>query len=428
MKMRKIVLILIVALFATSLLIAGGQQDMEGKTVVKFWRHQSPNFNKGYDILAEDYMAANPDIAIVFEDFDYDTYVQTLQTAFPSGTEADVMSMFGNWVFTYSDRLAEVPASLVSPDQIDDLFVASTAGGYVVDGKMYGIPQETNIEYGAVLVNTAIAKEVGADVSGFDNWDDFIIEMKKMTLIEEGIMNRAGYAFSFSDGIAYSLLSLINQFGGSHINAAGDAFTFDSAETRSALKLMKRFVDEGLEDPLLFNEESNWVGDGLFNEVIGAGLVGPWVVGDYAGDFPELVKVMKYVAMPSVSDTPAYTAAAGWGLTVSANSEVSDAAWDVVNYFTLNAENALIWNTASGTIPALNANLTGTAKEELLSAVPYIEPFINILPYGKYQQHMPDSDLIVYDIIQNYVLQYLQGNMSLEDTVSGIQSDSQGTF
>lgn len=430
MKLNKLLTLLIVLAAISLPVFAGGgsEADMEGKTVVRFWRHHAPAFNDTYDALAEEYMAANPDVAIVFEDFDYDTYIQTLQTAFPAGTEADIMGMFGTWVKSYSGRLAEVPASLVTADEVEDLFVPSTVGGYVVDGKLYGVPLETNIEYGAVLVNTEIAAASGADVSGFDDWGDFITEMKKMTEYDGNVMMRAGYGFAHSDGIAYTFLSLINQLGGSHMNAAGTAFNFDTPEAREALELMIRFVDEGLVDPVLFNDEENWAGDGYFTEVISSVVIGPWVIGDYSGDFPEVAEVSEYVALPSISADPEFTAASGWGLTVSANSEVSEAAWDVVEYFSLNAENALNFNINSGTIPALLVNIDGSARDKLLAEVPFLEAWLEILPYGTYQGHMPDSDLVVYDILYNNVLQALQGNVSVDEAVKTIQADCQETL
>jgi len=430
MKLNRFAVLIVVLTVFCLPLFAGGSSDAElgGKTVVKFWRHYAPAFNTTYDALAEDYMAANPDVAIVFEDFDYDTYIQTLQTAFPSGTEADVMSMFGTWINSYSGRLAEVPSDLITVSEAEKMFTPSTLGGYLVGGKLFGIPLETNIEYGAVLVNTEIAESTGADISGFDNWDDFITEMKKMTIMDGDVMIRAGYGFAHSDGIAYTFLSLIKQLGGSHMNAAGTAFTFDTPEAHQALALMMRFVDEGLVDPLLFNDEENWAGDGYFTEVISSVVIGPWVIGDYAEDFPEVAAVSEYVPLPSLSSEPEFVAASGWGLTVSANSEVSDAAWDVVDYFALNAENALQFNINSGTIPALLGNTEGAAKDKLLTEVPYLEAFLGLLPYGSYQGHMPDSDLVVYDILYNNVIQALQGNISIDEAVTTIQAQCQETL
>ena len=431
MKLTRVVgLVAIVVLTAVPLFAAGSSEGpSEEQTAVTFWRIHAPAFNVMLDEMAADYMADNPDVYIQFEDFDYDTYIQTLQTAFPSGTEADLIEMFGTWVASYSARLAKVPTSLMSASKARESFVPSTLGGYLVDGGLYGIPFETNIEYGAVLVNTALADSLGVDYQGgWNDWDDFITEMKKLVEVEDGVMMRAGYGFAHSDGIAYHFLSLIRQYGGNHMNASGSAFTFNTPEARQALQLMKRLVDEGLVDPLLFNDEENWAGDGYFSEVIGAVGIGPWVIPDYEPDFPEIAAASEYIPMPYIGDSPVFTAASGWGLTVSANSDVADTAWDIIEYLSVNAENALRFNIGSATLPALKANLEGNAANQLVAAIPYMKAFTEILPFGQYQGHMPDSDLIVYDILYNNVLQYLQGNISIDEALEAIQSQSQETM
>ena len=130
-------------------------------------------------------MADNPDVAISFETFDYDTYIQTLQTALPAGTEADILQMFGSWVCSYADggNLAATPEDVLSVARTEDAIFAAQLAGYVCDGTLYGVPQEFNIEYGATLVNTAIAEEAGlGDIAaGWESWDDFIADAKEMT-------------------------------------------------------------------------------------------------------------------------------------------------------------------------------------------------------------------------------------------------------
>lgn len=109
-------------------------------------------------------MGMHPEVEIVFETFDYDTYIQTLQTVLPAKTEADVLQMFGSWVCSYAEggNLAEMPAGVISMDDAKAKLLGAPVGGYICDGKLYGVPQEFNIEYGAVLFNTAIAEEMGA--------------------------------------------------------------------------------------------------------------------------------------------------------------------------------------------------------------------------------------------------------------------------
>jgi ABC-type glycerol-3-phosphate transport system substrate-binding protein len=127
-------------------------------------------------------------------------------------------------------------------------------------------------------------------------------------------------------------------------------------EGKQALELMKRMVDEGIVDPVLFNDESNWVGDCHFEEACAMGIVGPWAIADYSGDFPEVADQTIYAPLPSLGAEPTFVADSGWGLTVSNSSDVQDVAWDFIKFVTMNEENALGWNIGSGTLPALKAN------------------------------------------------------------------------
>ena len=55
------------------------------------------------------YEAAHPNVDIQLENFDYELYLQTLQTAMPAGEEADILQLFGTWTSQYYERLAPVP-------------------------------------------------------------------------------------------------------------------------------------------------------------------------------------------------------------------------------------------------------------------------------------------------------------------------------
>ena len=58
------------------------------------------------------------------------------------------------------------------------------------------------------------------------------------------------------------------------------------------------------------------MGDCFFTEQCAMGLVGPWVVPEYAADFPDVAAVTEYVALPTL-DNSEFAADSGWGLTVS---------------------------------------------------------------------------------------------------------------
>jgi multiple sugar transport system substrate-binding protein len=404
---------------------ASAPADSSGEPVtIRLWTHQNDAFNEGYQALADAYMAQNPNVTVDLETFDYDTYIQTLQTALPAGTEADVLQMFGSWVCSYADggNLAPVPESVISLTDAREAIFPAQIGGYICNDVLYGIPQEFNIEYGATLVNTAAAAEAGINdiTSGWANWDEFIADGKALAQSQDGVLTRAGYNFTGSDGLSATFYSLILQNGGQYLT--DDGFKVNTPEGKAALELMKRMVDEGLVDPVLYNDEANWVGDSFFDGSSAMGLVGPWVVPEYGSDYPEVIDVTQYVPLPSAGENR-LVAASGWGLTVSESSPAQDVAWDFVKFATLDPANAVQFNLASGTLPALVANASGAAADELVAAFPHFGPFLQVMPHAEYEGAFPDRDLVWYEITYPRILNFLQGNSTLEETLETIERE-----
>jgi len=389
---------------------------------IRIWTHTNKSFNKAYQALADEYMAENPDVSISLETFEYDTYIQTLQTSLPAGTEADVLQMFGSWTCSYSSNLAPVPGDVATVDEARDEFFKGPLGGYVCDDELYGLPQESNVEYGATLVNTAMAEDAGVSLDGWDSYDDFKADAKAMTVTSGDKISRSGYHFTTNDGISYTFLSLILQNGGAYIAEDG-TFTFTTPEAKESLELMKSFVDEGIVDPVLFDDVSNWVGDCFFTEQCAMGLVGPWVVPEYAGDFPDVAAVTEYVALPTLENGE-FAADSGWGLTTSAASQEQDVAWDFISYVTQNADNALQWNLSTGTLPALKENVEGDARDQLVAEASYTEPFLDILADAQYLGSLPDRDRLFYKIIVPNVLEALSGKVTVDEALSAIDQEA----
>jgi multiple sugar transport system substrate-binding protein len=239
---------------------------------------------------------------------------------------------------------------------------------------------------------------------------------------EDGVITRAGYHFTTNDGMAYTFLSLILQNGGSYLADDG-SFTFQTPEAKASMELMKSFVTEGIIDPTLFTDTTNWVGDCYFTELCAMGLVGPWVVPEYAADFPDVAANTVYVPLPTL-DNPKFAADSGWGLTVSSDSPEQDLAWDFVSFVAANAENALSWNLATGTLPAMSANAEGAAKDQIVAKAPYMEPFLGILGNAQYLGSLSDRDRLFYKIIVPSVLDVLTDQATVDDALATIDQEA----
>jgi multiple sugar transport system substrate-binding protein len=408
----------------------GVAQPADGEApsgTIRVWTHTNEAFNDSLQALADDYVAANPNATIEFETFDYDTYVQTLQTSLPAGTEADVLQMFGTWTCGYASNLSTVPADIATVETVEALFFEAPIDGYTCSDQLYGFPMEFNIEYGAALVNTRIAEEAGVDVgAGFASWSEFTDAAVAMADGEPGALIRSGFHFTTNDGMSSMFLAGIVQQGGSYINAERTAFTFDTPEARATLAVMQGLIDAGANDPTTFGDTTNWVGDCYFEEACAMGLVGPWVIGDYQDDFPDVVETTQFVPLPLFDGAtePRFVADSGWGLTVAESSENQALAWDFVRFVALDPENALRWNTESGTIPALRGNAEGAAATDLVVNYPQFGPFLDILQYGQYVGDIPDRDLVYYDVIAPHVLAVLQGTETVDDALAAMEREA----
>ena len=170
-KKRTMWLFLIVLLVGVS--IAPFPASAQDAVTIRIWTHQNDAFTAGYQKLMDDYSAAHPNVTFNLETFDYPVYIQTLQTALPAGTEADILVMFGTWNCGYATggRLASVPDDVLTLDAAKDIYYSAPLDGFTCPDDngtptLYGLPEEFNIEYGAVLTNTEIAAEAGLDLPG----------------------------------------------------------------------------------------------------------------------------------------------------------------------------------------------------------------------------------------------------------------------
>ena len=390
---------------------------------ISVWMHQNLIMQDAMNELAEAYMEENEGVNISFESFSYDSYLQSLQTALPSNNEADIMQLFGSWACSFESHLATVPEDMLTVEQAQEDFFESSIAGYICDDKLVGIPQESNIEFGAVLINRLHLSRAGLAKPDWPTWDAVRKSARALTQRQNDYVLRAGLHYTSMDQIGFSLLSLIKQQGGTYQLEDG-TFTFDTEEARIALELLKTFVDDGTIDPVLFNGNQNWVGDCIYTESCAMGIIGQWVIGEYREYYPELSKELYYLPLPYLGDEQHVVTDSGWGMTVSENSEHQDVAWDFIEFVGLNLDNALRFNIVSNTIPALKVNITGDAQKQLYDLYPYFDTIIELLPYTSYIGYTTDRDLLLYEIIYPNVMAVLQDLQSIDDALAIIEREA----
>jgi multiple sugar transport system substrate-binding protein len=406
---------------------AAAPADAEEPVTLRFWVHQNVAFEAGYQDLIDAYMAQHPNVTIQMETFEYNTYVQTLQTTLPLGEEADVLQMFGAWTNMYADRLAPVPDSVMSIDEAKDKFYMAPLGGFMYNGNLYGLPQEFNTEYGGVLVNKTMFE--AADLTYPPDWktmDDVLTIGQQLTKFDNDTMTVSGFDFSSQDPIVFWFLAGIRQRGGDYWNADHTQFTFDTPEAKATLEYMLKAVQEyKVVDPVVFNEETNWVGTAFFTGQAAIAYVGPWAVATGKTDFPDFADEYDYFTLPYEGDAPKFVTGGGWGLSVSPNSDHQDVAWDFVKFVTDNADNAVKWNIASFTLPALKEVV---GRPEIEATMPFLSRLQDQLSYGEFMGHWPDRNKVTGQSIFPHIMNVLQGIETVDDALVAINNEANATF
>ncbi|MFM7677617.1 MAG: ABC transporter substrate-binding protein, partial [Roseiflexaceae bacterium] len=280
----KLVWLILILMLVGCSASAPAAQDAAGgeKVTIRMWSHQNSAFNKVNQELIDQFMKENPNIEVKYETFPYDQFIQTLQTSMPAGTEADVIEMFGSWVCNYAEggRLQEAPAEVMSYAEAEQIYFKAPLDGYYCDGKLYGMPNEFNLEYGGALVNPALYEKAGIPFPpAYKDYNALITDAKKMTAADNGAMSVAGFHFSGGDALGFILMSGILEQGGNYFAEDGQHFNFNSPESLNVIRTLTRYAQEDkVIDPVLFGGDNGLPG-AFFNGQVGIGYIGSWAAG-----------------------------------------------------------------------------------------------------------------------------------------------------
>ena len=391
------------------------------KVEIRFWGHQAPAFNEANQAKFAEFMKANPNVTIKYETFPWDVFIQTIQTSLPAGNTADVILIPGGYTCRYAagGQLLEVPADVMTLDQAQELFFAAPLGGQTCDGKLYGFPAEYNLEYGGAYVNPALFEAAGvAYPPKWENWDAVVADAKTLTQVgSDGVMTVAGMHYTNSDQLFTYFLAGILEQGADYFAEDGKHFNFNSPEAVATIqKLMDMAQKDKIVDPIIFNADSEWVGDSFAQGHNAIGVLGSWYAGDAKLAYPDLK--FDYVALPPMMGSDhKFASVGGWGYVVGKSTKHADIAWKLAAFLGADEANVLDFNSKSATIPAMKSV---AADPKLLESAPFIAPVLPILESGQYQGNLTDSDQLSYEIIYPTILDAIQGNLTAEEAANSI--------
>ncbi len=401
------------------------QAATEEKIVLRVWGHQNNSFNQAHKDIFQKFMEQHPNVEIKFETFPWDVFIQTIQTALPSGNVADIIEMPGGMGLRYAKggQLLEVPSDIVTLEKAQELFFAAPLGGYLVDGKLYGLPIEFNLEYGGAYVNEEMFREAGlAYPPAWKTWDDVVADAKKLTKWNpDGSMAVAGLHYTNNDQLYTYFLSGILEQGGNYFAEDGRHFRFNTPE---AVAVIQKMIDmaqkDKVVDPVIYNAESNWVGAAFAQKLTAIAVLGSWFAGEARINYPDLK--FDYVKLPPfMGDQYKFTSVSGWGVVVTKYTKHPDVAWQLAAYMAMDHENALHFNVTTGTVPALKSVAD---DPRLVEKSPFLKEILPILPYGVFQGDVTDTWQLEFDIVYPNIILAIQGEQTAEEAAQYIHEEA----
>jgi multiple sugar transport system substrate-binding protein len=353
------------------------------------------------DVLAKDFMQANPGITVDVTPIAWDVAHDKLLTSVAGNKTPDVSQMGTTWMgeFAKTGALDEVPDSI---DQ--DSFFESARSTGVIDDTAYGVPWyvETRLLY----YRTDIAEKAGITAPP-KTWD----ELKTMaTAMKE--KGGAKYGISLSPNNWQEFLPFVWQNGGELVSDGGE-FTFDTPEVVGALEFYQSFFKEGLTaasvpegfditpafiqgtHPMFFSGPWHM---SLIQDTGGADIEGKWAI----ATMPEKESGTSFVG--------------GSDLVVFKNGDNKAAAWKFVEYLSTPAVQQKWYSTVSALPSVESAWDSGT-----LSTDDKLSLFGEQLKDAKTPPVIPRWEQVAADVVNSEMEKAMIGDASPEQAAKSMQ-------
>jgi multiple sugar transport system substrate-binding protein len=355
-------------------------------------------------VLAEDFMAENPDAKVTVTPVPWDGAHNKISTAIAGQQTPDVSMLGTTWIgeFANTGALDVVPPELVNEA---DFFPGAWETG-VVDDVSYSVPWyvETRLLY----VNSEVAKRAGITEppSTWDALKQAAADLKEKGGVAQGIHLQPGQT-----GAWQTFMPFVWQNGGDIHD--GTNFTLDAPENTEALEYFKSFYDEGLSgrDRLREGEPEQK----LLAAEIGAFVSGPW----HISLLDELGGEGKYELWPMPKGDGEFTSfIGGSNLSVFKNAKNRDGAWKFVSYL-MRPEVQVKWYQTVNDLPAVQA----AWDDEVLANDPLLATFGDQLDTAKAPPSIPTWEQIAAGI-DTELEKVAKGAASAEEAAAAMQAQA----
>ena len=352
--MKRLIVILVVAFLSLSM-----AQEKQTLTVSTFC-----SLCNSTRVLAENYMAENPNVEIIVNELEFGDHHNNLVTALATGEGApDVAAVEIGFIAKFVadggfEDLSQAPYNAGEfEDQVADY---AWSQGSTADGRLIAMP--VDIAPGAMFYRHDRFEELGKtaeDVIG--SWDDLVAFGKEVTRDLDGDGTNDVFLIADAADVFEGMIRMDLEEGqGKYFDSEGNVLV-NTERFHEAFRVAKEIRDAGLDAQIgaWSNEWYQAFKDGAVAvQFSGAWLEGSlrdWMAPDTAG-------------LWGASNLPggAYATWGGsfFGIPVAADDANKDLAWDFIKYMTTNEEAQIEAFDAIEAFPSLKALWTDPRMEE----------------------------------------------------------------
>lgn len=209
----------------------GGNQSQ--KITLQFWGvYDERSF---YEPAILEFERANPNVDIVYKQYNFEDYEKELVNSFAAGTGPDIWLMHNTWLPKHVDKIQPLPQQVLKGEKkplftfkdFQDQFLDVTSADLTKEGQIYALPLYVDtlaLYYNKDFFNTA------GIASPPRTWEEFNDDVKRLTTIDSrGNIVKSGAAIGTANNINRStdiLMLLMLQSGVQMTDSAHTSATF----------------------------------------------------------------------------------------------------------------------------------------------------------------------------------------------------------
>jgi multiple sugar transport system substrate-binding protein len=340
------------ALLATAGLLTSVVAVAAQEVTLDLWTIDDPG--EYHYVLAEEFMAQNPDIKINVRTVQFEDMVNDLARAVATGSGPDITYIDNPEVALFASRglLLDLTPYIENSEivNVEDIYPGPLAS-VTYEGGIYGLPRGANTI--ALYYNADMYREKGLDPDNPPKtWDELYEAAKALTDPAANVYGIAFSAVATEEG-TFQFLPWLQMTGGDYTNV-------NTEGAARALNFWKRLLDEKLASPDTLIR-GQWDSTGTFNAGSAAmSISGPW-------ELPRMSQEAQFeyraALLPVPEEGAERASALGEGDNVIlANTDSPDEAFKFVEF--LYAQMPRVWNEF-GYLPASDVEVTNPNNPEI---------------------------------------------------------------